>query len=93
MLTPARSLWNGRHGRRSSACSDSKPLNVIVHSVSTPPTIAASITPAAISRAAEASGLALDVHAVDTIHAGPFAPVSVATTCSAAPNVCWRRKS
>jgi hypothetical protein len=42
--------------------------------VSTPPTTAASIAPASISRAAEANALALDEHAVEIAAQGPARP-------------------
>ncbi len=43
----------------------------MLQSVSIPPTIAASISPASISRFADARGFALEVHAVEITHAGP----------------------
>ena len=75
-LSPARSAANGRQGRRSTACSAWKPRRVSLQRVSTPPTMAASMTSVAMRRCAEASGLALDVQAVEIIQAGPVAPVS-----------------
>ena len=56
--------------------------------LSTPPTTAASISPAAISRAALPKTLALDEQAVDTTQAGPSS-CSARATKSATEKVFW----
>jgi hypothetical protein len=47
--------------------SAAKPLMVSLHSVSTPPAMTASHSPARSSLAAEAIAFALEVHAVETM--------------------------
>ena len=93
MEMPPRSALKGRQGRLSRACRELKPSRVREQRVSTPPTMAASIMSAAISRWAVARGLALEVQAVEVTQAGPFAPLSVATTRSREPKVCCCWKS
>ena len=71
MLIPSRAFEKGRQGFADSAPSALKPQSVIAQSVSMPPTIAASMSPAPMSRCPVASGFALEVHAVDTTQPGP----------------------
>jgi hypothetical protein len=80
MEMPSRSASSGRHGSRDSRPSALKPYNVDNARLSTPPTTAASHTPASIARAASANTLALDEHAVDTVIAGPRRPSAVRTS-------------
>ena len=68
---PSRSAANGRHGRRDSNSSEWNPNSVDMASESTPPTTAASHSPASIARAAAANTLALDEHAVEIVIACP----------------------
>src|SRR6478672_3993607 len=68
---PLRSAAYGRQGRLEISPSELKPYSVVRHSESTPPTMAASIRPAAIMRRADANTLALDEQADDTAAAGP----------------------
>ena len=79
MEMPLRSASKGRQGSGESSSSELKPYSVVRHSESTPPTMAASIRPAAIMRAAEANTLALDEQAVETTTAGPSRPKAVRT--------------
>src|SRR3546814_18638899 len=59
-----------------------------LHSVSTPPTSAASAAPAPISRAACANTLALDEQAVATVMQGPRRPVACCTKWPSECGVC-----
>jgi len=93
MLMPLRCDEKGWQGVGASASRQKKPRRVMPHNVSMPPTIAASHRSAAIMRCALASGLALEVHAVETTQAGPRAPVSSETTFRIAPYVWWRQRS
>ncbi|EDT38332.1 hypothetical protein BamMEX5DRAFT_5884 [Burkholderia ambifaria MEX-5] len=68
---PSRATSNGRHGRRDSSSSELKPYSVVRHSESTPPTTAASISPASIIRRAEPNTFAPDEHADEIAIAGP----------------------
>ena len=70
-LMPLRSASNGRHGSGETSCSALKPNRTLPHSVSTPPTTAASARPRRSSRSAVANTLALDEHAVETVTHGP----------------------
>src|SRR3546814_2645453 len=72
---PSRPASNGRHGVADTSPSELKPNSTLPHSVSTPPTSAASAAPAPISRAACANTLALDEQAVATVMQGPPRPV------------------
>ena len=71
MLMPRRSGSNGRHGSGDTRPSELKPYSTLSHSVSTPPTIAASASPLRISRSACANTFALDEQAVATVTEGP----------------------
>ena len=71
MLMPLRSASNGRHGSGETSCSALKPNRTLPHSVSTPPTIAASARPSRSIRSALANTLALDEQAVETVTLGP----------------------
>ena len=70
-LMPLRSASNGRHGSGDTSSSELKPNSTLPHSVSTPPTIAASARPRRISRSACANTLALDEQAVETVTLRP----------------------
>ena len=82
---PSRALSNGRHGALDTSPSELKPNSTLPHRVSTPPTSAASTTPAWISRAACANTFALDEHAVATVTHGPRRPVAC---CTKPPSEC-----
>ena len=71
---PSRSGASGRHSPCDSAPSAWKPFIANRQRPSTPPTTAASTTPDAISRRAEANAFALELHAVETTYAGPLVP-------------------
>ena len=86
-LMPSRSTSNGRHGVGATNSSELKPNSTLPHSVSTPPTTAASISPRRISRSAEANTLALDEQAVDTTQRGP---ASCSASATALPS--WRSR-
>src|SRR3954470_2588327 len=68
---PLRSRWNGRQATGESAPSELNPYSVVRHRLSTPPTTAASHSPASIMRAALPNAFALDEQAVDMAIAGP----------------------
>ena len=88
MLIPLRLRENGL---QRSLDTDSRAVNppmVNALSESAPPAITASTIPAASSRAADASALALEEHAVDIVQAGPRAPDSKATKRAGAPISC-----
>ncbi|OIQ63022.1 hypothetical protein GALL_554430 [mine drainage metagenome] len=57
-----------------SSSSELKPYSVVRYRLSTPPTTAQSINPAAIMRCALAKALALDEQADDTTMEGPRSP-------------------
>ena len=73
-LMPSRAASNGRHGSGDTSSSELKPNSTLPHSVSTPPTTAASTRPRRISRSAEANTLALDEQAVEMVSHGPSRP-------------------
>ena len=77
---PRRSTSNGRHGSGDTSSSELKPNNTLPHSVSTPPTMAASAMPVRIKRSACANTLALDEHAVATV-----------TLMPVRPSACWTK--
>jgi hypothetical protein len=59
--------------------------------VSTPPTIAASITPASMNLDAEANVFALEEHAVEIAAHGPESPKRARTYCATDDVLCvWR---
>ena len=74
MEMPSRAASKGRQAWLDIRPSELKPYRVVRHRESTPPTTAASISPAAIMRRAEANTLALDEQADDTTTAGPARP-------------------
>ena len=88
MWMPERLPENGLLRCSDTASSALNPEMVNEHSESAPPAITASAMPARSSRAAEASALALEEHAVDTVQAGPRAPLSAATNPGGAPISC-----
>ena len=71
---PWRPASHGRQGSGEVSCSEAKPYSVVRHSESTPPTMAASASPVAISRSAAANALADDEQAVEMANAGPRRP-------------------
>ncbi|MNN83367.1 hypothetical protein D3C81_2004000 [compost metagenome] len=84
--------WRLReNGLQRCADTDSSALNpatVKRHSESAPPAITASTTPLRSRRAADINALALDEHAVDSVHAGPVVPRCVRTRRAAVPISC-----
>src|SRR6476659_10185458 len=82
---PSRVASNGRHALADTSPSELNPYSTLLHNVSTPPTTAASTTPASISRAACANTLALDEQAVATVTQGPRNPVA---SCTKSPSEC-----
>ena len=76
---PLRSASKGRQGSGDTSSSELKPNSTLPHSVSTPPTTAASTRPRRISRSAEAKTLALDEQAVEMVSAGPSRPSASCT--------------
>ena len=71
MLIPLRFTLNGLQTESVVTKSEEKPSIVILQRVSTPHAITASQMPNLSKRAAEASALAPDVHALDTEKTGP----------------------
>src|SRR2546421_5488080 len=69
---PSRSTSKGRQGSREVSSSERKPYSVVRHSVSAPPTTAASQTPAAIMRAALPNTFEVEEQADDTTSDGPL---------------------
>jgi hypothetical protein len=67
-------LSKGRHGARDVKPRELNPYSVVRHRLSTPPTTAASQTPAAIMRAALPKTFAVEEHAEETTNAGPVKP-------------------
>src|SRR3954467_609697 len=68
---PLRSASNGRQATGESSPSELNPYRVVRQRLSTPPTTAASHSPASIMRAALPNAFALDEQAVDIAIAGP----------------------
>lgn len=89
MLMPARCDENGRQRVAEIDSSALKPATVKRHNESAPPAITASTMPARSRRAAEAIALAPDEQAVDSVHAGPVAPLRWRTNAAALPISCW----
>ena len=85
---PLRSASNGRHGSGETSWSALKPNRTLPHSVSTPPTMAASTRPRRSIRSAVANTFALDEQAVETVTHGPSRP-SAAWTKSASECGVW----
>ena len=87
-LMPLRSASKGRQGSGDTSSSELKPNSTLPHSVSTPPTTAASTRPRRISRSAEAKTLALDEQAVEIVSAGPSRPSASCTNIASECGVC-----
>ena len=87
-LMPRRATSNGRHGSGETSSSELKPNSTLPHSVSTPPTTAASASPARISRSACANTLALEEHAVATVTQTPVRPSACWTKSPSECGVC-----
>ena len=68
---PSRMASKGRHGKGDTSSSELKPNSTLPHSVSTPPTTAASINPSRSMRSAVANTLALEEQAVERVDDGP----------------------
>ena len=88
---PCRCASPGRHGSGEVSSSDEKPYSVVRHSESTPPTMAASASPALIMRSAAANALADDEQAVEMVNAGPRTPSPSRTKLTSAPVLCVAR--
>src|SRR6185437_563711 len=76
---PSRCTSNGRQACVETSSSEWNPNSTLSHSVSTPPTSAASTRPSRIRRSADAKTFADDEHAVESVSAGPAMPVASAT--------------
>src|SRR5204863_176899 len=78
--------------QRTGAADSSavKPHTVSRYSVSTPPASAMSHRPSSSTRRAAISALAPEVHAVDTVYLGPWAPTRRAANGAVAPISCCR---
>ena len=84
----AQATSNGRHGSRESSSSELKPYSVVKQSESTPPTTAASMSPASIMRRADPNTFALDEQAEEIDVAGPRRPKYARTKEASANGLC-----
>ena len=85
---PSRAASKGRQGEGDTSSSELKPNNTLSHSVSVPPTTAASTRPRRIIRSALANTFALDEQAVATVRQGPSRSKTVATKPASECGVC-----